>query len=461
MLDLTLGQIVTTVDGCLLQGNPQVRVMGLSTDSRQVQSGELFIALRGERFDGHCFLEAVALAGAAAAVVMERPVAPPAGLALILTADTLTALGAISRAHRRRFTLPVIGITGSNGKTTTKDLLASVLERACPVVKTERNFNNEIGLPLTLLKINSATAATVVEMGMRGRGQIRQLARIALPNIAVVTNVGLTHLELLGTQANIARAKGELVEELDPAGLAVLNGDDPYVREMRGLTAARAVFYGIDAPRLDYRAVAIRLRETGCEYVAATPRGELPISLPLPGRHNILNSLAALAVAKELGFEDAAVQAGLAFPTLTGKRLHIVEHKGYRIIDDTYNASPTSVRAALEVLAGATAPGRRIAVLADMLELGPEGPELHRGLGEYAAAVGIDWLLGHGELAREYVAGFNARQAGGTGVHYQSKTTLINELQHMAQPGDLILIKGSRDMQMEAVVAALTNKEDE
>jgi UDP-N-acetylmuramoyl-tripeptide--D-alanyl-D-alanine ligase len=461
MLDFTLEQIRTAVNGCLLQGDPQTRVKGLSTDSRRVRPGELFIALRGERFDGHCFLEAVARAGAAAAVVMERPALVPAGLALILAADTLSALGAISRTHRQRFTVPVIGITGSNGKTTTKDLLASILEQACPVVKTERNFNNEIGLPLTLLKINPDTAAAVVEMGMRGRGQIRQLAQIALPSVAVVTNVGLTHLELLGTQANIARAKAELVEELDPAGLAVLNGDDSYVREMRGLTAARTIFYGIDAPRLDYRAVAIRLRESGCEYVAKTPWGELPIMLPLPGRHNILNSLAALAAAKELGFSDAAVQSGLAAPVMTGKRLHMMEYNGYRMIDDSYNASPTSVRAALEVLADAAAPGRRIAVLADMLELGPEGPRLHRELGEYAAMAGIDWLLGHGELAREYVAGFNARKTGGTGIHYRDKTTLISELGHLVRPGDLILIKGSRGMQMEAVVAALTNKEDE
>jgi UDP-N-acetylmuramoyl-tripeptide--D-alanyl-D-alanine ligase len=458
MLEFTVGQIVAAIGGCLLQGDPQAPLRGLSTDSRQARPGELFIALRGERFDGHCFLSTVARAGAGAAVVME-PAAVSEEIALIQAPDTLTALGAIGRAHRRRFTVPVIGITGSTGKTTTKDLLASVLEQAFPVIKTEQNFNNEIGLPLTLLKMDPSTAAAVVEMGMRGPGQIRRLAQIALPTVAIVTNIGLTHLELLGSKENIARAKAELVTELTPTGLAVLNGDDVLVRSMRKLTQAKTVFYGIDAPQLDYRAVAIRLQDCGSAFVAQTPWGELPLTLPLPGRHNILNALAALAVAKELGVSDQAIRAGLNAPVMTGKRLHIIEYNGGRIIDDTYNASPASVRAALEVLAGGPLGRRRIAVLADMLEVGPEAGRLHRELGEYAAGAGIDLLLGYGELAREYVAGYNAVRPGGT--HYQDKTELIVELLGKLRPGDTILVKGSRGMRMEEVVAALTNKEDE
>jgi UDP-N-acetylmuramoyl-tripeptide--D-alanyl-D-alanine ligase len=459
MLEFTVEQIVAAVDGRLLQGDLQARLRGLSTDSRQVRPGELFIALRGERYDGHHFLEPVARAGAGAAVVME-PVAVPDGMAVIQVADTLTALGAIGRAHRQRFQIPLIGITGSNGKTTTKDLVAAVLEQVYPVVKTEQNFNNEIGLPLTLLKIDSHTAAAVVELGMRGRGQIRQLARIARPTVAIVTNVGLTHLELLGTQANIAQAKAELITELTKEGLAVLNGDDSYVRAMQDLTNAKTVFYGINAPQLDYRAIEIRRCDSGCQFVAQTPFGKLPITLPLPGRHNIWNALAAIAVAKELGLSDSAVQAGLNAPVMTGKRLHLIERNGCRIIDDTYNASPASVRAALEVLTGGgIADGRRIAVLADMLELGPDAARFHRELGEYAARIGVDLLLGYGELACEYVTGFKAVKSGG--IHYQSKTALIAELQHRLQPGDRILIKGSRGMHMEEVVTALTTKEDE
>jgi UDP-N-acetylmuramoyl-tripeptide--D-alanyl-D-alanine ligase len=459
MLEFTVGQIVSAVGGRLLQGDLHEVVRGLATDSRRAQPGELFVALGGEQFDGRQFIPAAAQAGAVAAIAA-APVTAPAGMALVVVDDSLAALGAIGRAHRRRFDIPVIGITGSNGKTTTKDLLAAILEQVFPVIKTEQNFNNEIGLPLTLARINVTTRAAVVEMGMRGLGQINQLAQIALPTMGIVTNVGLTHLELLGTQANIAQAKGELVAALEPTGLAVLNGDDPYVRAMRSLTKAKTVLYGIESPSLDYRATAIRLRDSSCEFIAQTPDGSLAIDLPLPGRHNILNALAAIAVAKELGVDAPAVRAGLTAPTLTGKRLHTIEHNQRRIIDDTYNASPTSVRAALEVLtAGEPGKNRRIAVLADMLELGSEAARLHRELGEYAAQVGVDWLLGYGELAREYVTGFNAVRPH-AGTCYQTKEALLVALQNGWRPGDRVLVKGSRGMKMEEIVTALTQKEE-
>ncbi|HYH03804.1 MAG TPA: UDP-N-acetylmuramoyl-tripeptide--D-alanyl-D-alanine ligase, partial [Bacillota bacterium] len=380
MVEFTIQEIVNAVGGKLIQGNSDLRVRGVSTDSRRIQPEELFIALKGERFDGHRFIEAVAQLGAAAVVVME-PVAAPAGVAVIQVTDTLVALGAIARAHRRRFNIPTIGITGSNGKTTTKDLIAAVLEQACRVIKTEQNFNNEIGLPLTLFKITETTEATVVEMGMRGLGQIRQLAEIAEPTIGVVTNVGLTHLELLKSQENIAKAKAELVEALDQNGVAILNGDDPYVRAMQSLNRGKTVLYGIDTDGLDYRATGINSTVSGTEFNVETPDGTLAIKLPLPGRHNILNALAAVAVGKTIGLSDTVIQAGLMAPEMTGKRLHILEHDGYRVIDDTYNASPTSVRAALDVLAGLQSVKRSIAVLADMLELGPDAARLHRDLG--------------------------------------------------------------------------------
>lgn len=458
MVEFTIEEIIAAVDGRLLQGNPKLRVRGVNTDSRQIQAGELFIALKGERFDGHCFVETAAQSGAAAAVVMETVAAPP-GLTVIQVADTLAALGAIARAHRRRFNIPTIGITGSNGKTTTKDLIAAVLEQACRVIKTEQNFNNEIGLPLTLFKISETTEATVVEMGMRGLGQIRQLATIAEPTIGVVTNVGLTHLELLKTQENIAKAKAELVEALGPNGVAVLNGDDPLVRAMQSLNRGKTVLYGIDAEGLDYRATGIKSMVSVSEFTAETPDGTLAIKLPLPGRHNILNALAAIAVAKTIGLSDSVIQAGLLKPQMTGKRLNILEQNGYRIIDDTYNASPTSVRAALDVLAGMQS-GRRIAVLADMLELGPEAVRLHHDLGSYAACLGVDQVLAFGDLARHYVAGFNAVTSN-NGLHFDDKNSLIDYLKSFLRPGDCILVKGSRGMKMEEIVAALSHKEGE
>jgi UDP-N-acetylmuramoyl-tripeptide--D-alanyl-D-alanine ligase len=456
MLDFTLKQLATAVRGRLVQGDPGMRITGLSTDSRKIRPGELFIALKGERFDGHRFLETVVGSGAAAVLVMED-VTLRENTGVIKVADTLKALGAIARAHRERFAVPVVGITGSNGKTTTKDLVAAVLEERLQVVKTEKNFNNEIGMPLTLLKLNAATEAAVVEMGMRGLGQIRELAEIAAPTMAVVTNVGLTHLELLHSQENIARAKAELVEALGDDGVAILNGDDPYVRSMQARTSAKTVFYGIDSAILDYQAVNIATTEAGTRFTVKSGRDLIEMELPLPGRHNIMNALAAIAVGRELGLGNEAIRNGLSAPQMTGKRLNIIAKNDYRVIDDTYNASPTSVRAALDVLNELGKGRRKIAVLADMLELGPEAAAIHGEIGRYAAVTGIDRLFAFGELAGEYLSGFAS--ASPAGEFFESKTALIERLKSELRPGDLILIKGSRGMKMEEVVAAITKEE--
>jgi UDP-N-acetylmuramoyl-tripeptide--D-alanyl-D-alanine ligase len=459
MAAFTLDEIITATGGSLLQGDKEGSVSGIAIDSRKIQPGELFVAIQGENFDGHDFIAAAVAAGAGA-VLASKPVTVASEVAAVRVADTLEALGAIARWHRRRFSIPVIGITGSNGKTTTKDLVASVLAQQYPVIKTEGNFNNEIGLPLTLLRFNIDFRAAVVEMGMRGLGQIRRLAGIAEPNIAIVTNVGLTHLELLGTQENIARAKAELIESLPDDGLAVLNGDDPLVRSMRDKFNGRTILYGIEGPGLDYRAADIKIRDNGSIFKIYA-RGEIiEAQLPVPGRHNVLNALASVAVGRELGVSGDAIRKGLAAPDLTGKRLNIIRRNGLIIIDDTYNASPTSARAALDVLA-ATGEGRRkLAVLADMLELGPQAPAIHREIGEYAARNGIDRLLAYGDLAREYVEGFN-RISKGHGEYFSAKLSLIAELRSVIQPGDVLLVKGSRGMKMEDIVAAISKLEVE
>ncbi|HBE77621.1 MAG TPA: UDP-N-acetylmuramoyl-tripeptide--D-alanyl-D-alanine ligase, partial [Firmicutes bacterium] len=298
MAEYTLAELIAVTGGVLLQNGTQPVFTGVSTDSRQVQPGELFIALKGEHFNGHDFLRKAASRGATALIIMdELPI--PAGPFVIKVSDTLKALGDLARFHRRRFGVPVIGITGSNGKTTTKDLLASILQQEFSLVKTEANFNNEIGLPLTLFKMNRQTQAVVVEMGMRGLGQISNLAGIAEPNFGIVTNVGLTHLELLGSQHNIARAKAELVQSLPENGLAILNGDDPLVREMASVTNARVVLYGIEGSDLHYRAGEIEMNESGSQFTVFFQNTCLKLALPIPGRHNILNALGAIAVAKE------------------------------------------------------------------------------------------------------------------------------------------------------------------
>jgi UDP-N-acetylmuramoyl-tripeptide--D-alanyl-D-alanine ligase len=457
MAEYTLAEVIAASGGLLLQNGTQPVFSGISTDSRLVQPGEVFIALKGENFNGHDFLLKAASLGAAALMIMdELPL--PTGPFVIKVSDTLKALGDLARFHRHRFGVPVIGITGSNGKTTTKDLLASILQQEFSLVKTEANFNNEIGLPLTLFKMNRQTQAVVVEMGMRGLGQISNLAGIAEPDFGIVTNVGLTHLELLGSQHNIARAKAELVQSLPKNGLAVLNGDDPLVREMASATNARVVLYGIEGSDLHYRAGEIEMNESGSQFTTFFQNTCLKLTLPIPGRHNILNALGAIAVAKELGVLSQAIQRGLAEPVLTGKRLNFIEKNGYHLIDDTYNASPTSVKAAIDVLVAAGGAGqRKIAVLADMLELGPTTLALHHELGVYAAKSGVDSLFAFGDLAKEYANGMNETTHGAE--YFSNKQALIDRLKAYIKPGDFILIKGSRGMKMEEIVNALATEE--
>lgn len=455
MNQFNLAEIIQATRGRLLQGDGRVIVSGIATDTRSIKPGELFIALNGENFNGHHFVTAAANAGAGAAVVMAEG-DYPSDLTLVRVADTTAALGDIARFHRKRFPIPLIGITGSNGKTTTKDFIAAVLAQEKTIVKTEGNFNNEIGLPLTLLKIGADTEIAVVEMGMRGLGQIARLAQIAFPDIGIITNVGLSHLEILGSQENIARAKAELIEALPQGGLAITNGDDPLVRKMKAGAGVKTVYYGIEAADLDCRADEIRPTNEGMEFTVSTKRGEISLRLPLPGRHNIYNALAAVALAVELGITTQSIRNGLAQPNLTGRRLKITKHQGFSIIDDTYNASPTSVMAALQVLSQ-SGPGRKIAVLADMLELGPDAATLHYQLGRYAGEHGVDQLFGFGELAREYVTAFNGIYAE-RGEYFSDKAQLIARLREFVQPGDYVLVKGSRGMKMEEVVADLSGE---
>ncbi|HBF38296.1 MAG TPA: UDP-N-acetylmuramoyl-tripeptide--D-alanyl-D-alanine ligase [Firmicutes bacterium] len=457
MIDFTLDELKAATGGILIQQSSVRSFAGVSTDSRHVNPGEIFIALKGEHFNGHDFLATAVQMGAAALIVMDDGPAFD-GITIIKVLDTLKALGDIARFHRRRFQTPLIAITGSNGKTTTKDLVASILGQELPLVKTEANFNNEIGLPLTLLKIRSQTKAIVVEMGMRGLGQIRNLAGIAEPTIGLVTNVGLTHLELLKTQQNIAKAKSELIEALPNDGLAFLNGDDLLVREMQYRTKARKVFYGMEGPDLDYQAEVIEMTDSGSRFKAIFKNGSLVITLPIPGRHNIMNALAAIAVAKELGISEQNIQKGLAEPVLSGKRLNIIEKNGYRIIDDTYNASPTSVKAAIDVLDSSQSRERKIAVLADMLELGPTSAEIHYDIGAYAAEKGIDHLFACGVLGEQFSKGMNDRTKG-RGEYFSDKQALIDRLKAYIKPGDFILVKGSRGMKMEEIVSALSTEE--
>ncbi|HEY8345429.1 MAG TPA: UDP-N-acetylmuramoyl-tripeptide--D-alanyl-D-alanine ligase [Bacillota bacterium] len=458
MASFTIDEILTATGGRLLTGEERRKetIYGVCTDSRKVRPHDLFLALEGENFDGHDFI-AQAVSAGASAVITAKDVPMPPEVSVIKVPDTLVALGDLARFHRRRFRIPVIAVTGSNGKTTTKELIATVLGLKYQVVKTKLNFNNEIGLPLTLLEMNQSTEAVVVEMGMRGRGQISYLARIAEPTIGVITNVGLTHLELLGSKQAIAEAKAELITALPANGTAILNGDDPLVAAMQSLFLGRTYFYGRKAEILDLRAVEIARSHpparAGQLIMTDGKWGRFSFFLPLPGEHNVMNALAAVTVGLTLGITPPEFsQVFAALPEME-KRLRIIENKGIIIIDDTYNASPSSVKAALKVLADQEQITRRVAVLGDMLELGEFSREAHREVGRAVAACGCSALFTLGPHSVEMVSAVQGEPL--IARHYQKKSDLLDDLLAYISPGDAILIKGSRGMQMEEIVSAL------
>lgn len=463
----TVGQVVEATGGRLVRGeaaNPVARVVA---DSRGITPGDLFVAIPGARVDGHQFA-ARALAAGANCVLASRPLDLAPGLpgAVVEVADTVAALGSLAAYHRARFPVTVVGVTGSVGKTTTKDMIASVLARRYPVLKSPANLNTEIGLPLALLELAPQHRYAVLEMAMRGPGQIRHLARLARPGIGVITNVGETHLELLGSVENIARAKGELLEELPGNGTAVLNaGDANQRRWLAPLAPCPILWYGLDpaaavtADGLVSRGMggmAFRLLARGS--VAADPawREGAQVELPLPGSHHVEDALAAAAVGLLAGLAPGEVAEGLAGLELTAMRSQVIRAGAVTIINDAYNASPASTRAALMALAGAR-DGRRVAVLGDMLELGARAEPGHRDVGREAAAAGLSLLLGVGSLARHIVegaveAGFPAGQA----LHCADNAGALRGLLPLLEPGDTVLVKGSRGMRMEELVAGLT-----
>lgn len=454
MRTMTLEEIARAVDGRICQGDPCLKVRAVSIDSRTITGGELFFALRGQRHDGHEFA-ARAVAAGATGVVVERlvPDLPP-GTPVIQVRDTLVALQQLACYHRGTFSIPVIGVTGSSGKTTTKDLVAAVLSRRFRTLKTTGNRNNEIGLPLTLLELEETHEALVAEMAMRGPNEIAFLCQLARPTGAVITNIGEAHIERLGSVDNIARAKGEILEALPPEGFAVLHRDSPYIQREASRCRGRVYYFGIGG-EADIVAHDLCPVEGGYRFYLKLPFGEgKEVFLPLLGRHNVENALAAAGVGWALGVSLEEIAAGLAEAILTPMRLEVIEipEAKIKIINDAYNANPSSTRAALLVLAEAGSGSRRIAVLGDMLELGEVGPFSHHQVGALAAGI-ADYLVAVGDLARHYVHG--ALEAGlpaSRAFYFSSREEAKAFLREILCPGDVVLVKGSRGMRMEEIV---------
>jgi len=442
-----LSQVAHAVGGRLVGAD--TALVGVSTDTRAIGAGQLFIALRGDRFDAHDFLAQAAASGAAALMVADEGKLP-AGVSAVVVDDTRLALGRLAAAWRASFTLPVIAVTGSNGKTTTKEMIAAILKAAFgdAVLATRGNLNNDIGLPLTLLGLNATHRAAVIEMGMNHPGEIGYLAGIGAPNVALVTNAQRAHLEGMGDLDEVAREKGSIYGGLKPTGIAVVNADDAYAATWCEMAAPHVVRrFGIDQPA-DVRGV---VRQHGLETAIdlSSPEGEASVRLSIPGRHNARNAVAAAAACLAAGLPLMAVVAGLqSFAGVKGRLQRRSGKSGAELLDDTYNANPDSVRAGIDVLAATI--GRKLLVLGDMGEIGEASGQYHDEIGGYAKSQGIDRLFAMGDAVQQAVRNF-----GEGAKHYCNVEKLIAAVEKELGPDTTVLIKGSRFMKMERVADAL------
>ncbi|NLU31760.1 MAG: UDP-N-acetylmuramoyl-tripeptide--D-alanyl-D-alanine ligase [Clostridiaceae bacterium] len=454
MKEMKAADVSRAVDGHLVaDGNIMVR--SVSTDSRTLEPGCLFVAIRGERFDGHNYIRE-ALDKGAALVMAEKGASIPDGVPAVLVEDTLKALGRLAEYHRSRFDIPVVAVTGSVGKTSTKEMIAATLSAKFRVHKTKGNFNNEIGLPLSVLELDDSHQAAVFEMGMRGFGEIDYLSRIVRPDIAIITNIGISHIERLGSRQNILKAKLEIIHWLKDDGHVILNGDDELLSGLRGLLEQKTLFYGMDES-CDVRATDLLSKgEEGVSFSVRYRNREHRYFVPAPGIHNVQNALAAISTALVLGFDDETIEKGLLEYSGDRMRMNITETDGIKVINDAYNAAPASVSSALRVLCEIGANRRKWAVLGDMLELGDWAEDAHREIGMQVAEAGIDYLVGVGDLARWYVEGAldHGMPLENTRLFQDADDARSYISQRIAR-GDVILFKGSRKMNLDVLAAKL------
>ena len=448
-MKLDIREIARITGGTLNPADTKGSVSGISTDSRTTQAGELFVPLRGPNFDGHNFLTLAVRSGAAAC--LSEDVVNGLPVPVVVVKNCLEALGALAANVRNNFDGPVVSVTGSSGKTTTKEMLAGILSLTAPGLLTEGNFNNLIGLPLTLCRHQDEFEWMVLEMGMSARGEIARLCEIASPTIGIITNIGLAHLETLHGMEGVARAKGELFEALPDGGYAIVNADDDYVVNLPVANNVQRILYGshVDA---EIRGESIIARGGGVTFRLITPAGNWPVQLKIAGRHNVGNALAAAAAAHVMGVDGRTIVRGLEqFQACCGRMETISLGCDVLLLEDSYNANPLSVSAALQTLSEMNGLGRRIAVLGDMLELGEKSAELHHAVGQQAADL-VDDLIVMGEMNDEVSAGFT--EGGKDKTHLRQVKTheeAIAILKDMIQPGDRLLVKGSRGMRMEKI----------
>ena len=463
MKNMTLENIEKACGGRYIgtEAEKKTEVLGVVIDSRQVESGYLFVAIPGEKVDGHKFIPDVFAKGAAA-VLSEQQLEDPAG-PYILVESTTKALRDLAEYYRKSLDIKVVGITGSVGKTSTKEMIASVLSEKYRVLKTEGNYNNEIGLPLTIFKIRAEHEVAVLEMGISEFGEMHRLATMANPDICVITNIGLCHLENLKTRDGILKAKTESFAHLKKDGIAILNGDDDKISTIRQVGDKEPVFYGMEE-KMKYREDAKKsVYATGVENLGLygmqarihTPEGERDVRIPIPGEHNVYNALAATAVGLSLGLSLDQISSGILKAKTIGGRTNLLNTGSMTVIDDCYNANPVSMKASIDVLA--TAEGRKIAVLGDMGELGENEKKLHYEVGEYLAKKEIDVLFCAGELSEEIAKAAQKESKTCEVYYFKTRDALLEQLLPFLKKGDTVLVKASHFMEYPKIVKALTD----
>ncbi len=453
MMDLDF--ILNSTKGSLLSGNPASIFSGVSTDTRKITKDEIFFALKGDNFNGEDFVLQAFDSGASGAVV-ESPLSEDLnGKVLIQVPSTLKALGDLATSWRMSFPdLKVAAITGSNGKTTTKEMTWSIVSLKHNTLKNTGNFNNLIGLPLTLFQLKKEHSAAVVEVGMNDFGELKRLSEIARPDIGAITNIGHAHLEKLGGLDGVAKAKGELVENFNEENIFVVNLDDPHVKKISDNLNCQKVTFGINSEDAMIRALDIESTNlSNIKFNMNISGKEFPVNIKGIGLHNVLNSLCAAGIALSLGCDTSQIQEGLSNYTPTNMRLEVIDTPyGFKIINDAYNANPNSMRRAIDELVRLKGTGKTIAVLGDMLELGDGSEAEHNKLGKYLSTSGVDHLISFGTFSSKTLEGYSCAQSGLPAQTHEEAAKLLTDL---TNPGDLVLVKGSRGSRMEQVIKAL------
>ncbi len=456
MQKITVADVLDAANGRLICGK-DAQITSITTDSRKVENGALFIPIAGENFDGHNYI-GQAFADGASFCLTARDIAPMQDKTIIQVKDTKKALADIARRYKELHNVPTVGVTGSVGKTTTKDMLASVLATSFCTLKTQGNFNNEIGLPLTVFGLEAEHETAVLEMGMSAPGEIHDLVEVARPDVAVITNIGMSHIENLGSQEGIFQAKMEICDFFGSENLLIVNGDDPFLRQAKETNKFQVVTFGINEKDCDIRAENIQnLGIDGSRFTVKLDGMGHAVYIPTAGIHNIYNALAAICVGRHFHIPMEKIIRGIAEFSLTGMRMAIEKAGDITIINDCYNASPDSIKASLKVLASTKAT-RKIAVLGDMLEMGRFAKTAHYELGGEVWKCGADILFTAGESAEHIAIG--ARDAGLENViSFKTTEELAEQINSYLQDGDMVLVKASRGMHFEKICDRIKNKE--